>query len=110
MTSTSASIATSLENFALRPPQQFQVTIRILVPPCNPDRLIEDEEEVVDDDAGDGDVEPDGERPAGDGAVARETRAQGEVQSDDDERDDRGSENRVRNENGEINGADSSLP
>ena len=74
------------------------------------DGFVEDEEEVVDDDAGDGDVEPDGERPAGDGAVAREARAQGEVQSDEDERDDDGGENRVGDEDGEVNGADSSLP
>lgn len=75
-----------------------------------PDRFVEDEEEVVDDDAGDGDVEPDGERPAGDGAVTRKARAQSEIQRDDDERDDGGGKNRVGNENGEINGAYSSLP
>jgi hypothetical protein len=66
------------------------------------DGFVEDEEEVVDDDAGDGDVEPDGKRPASDGFVAREAGAQSEGQRDEDKRDDGGGENCVADKNGEI--------
>lgn len=73
------------------------------------DGLVEDEEEVVDDDAGDGDVEPERERPASNGFVAVEAAAEGEIQRDEDERNDYGGENCMADEKREIRGANGAL-
>src|SRR5215469_6225658 len=74
-----------------------------------PDGRVEDEEEEVDEDAGDGDVEPDGERPASDGFVAAEAGAESEIQSDEHERNDYSGENCVADEKREVRGADWAL-
>lgn len=73
------------------------------------DGFVEDEKEVVDDDAGDGDVKPERERPASDGFVAMEAAAQGEVQSDEHERDDDGGENCMADKKREIRRANGAL-
>lgn len=69
------------------------------------ERSVEDEEEIVDDDARDGDVEPERERPASDGFVAMEAAAQSEIQSDEHERNDGSGENGMADEKRKIRGA-----
>jgi len=66
-------------------------------------------EEEVDDDAGDGDVEPEREGPAGDAAMKFELTAQGAADGDDDKRNDDDGENGVAQEQREIDGADEAL-
>jgi len=66
-------------------------------------------EEEVDENAGDGDVEPERESPASDAAVKLELRAQGAADGDDDKRNDDDGENGVAQEQGEIDGADEAL-
>ncbi len=56
--------------------------------------------------AGDADVEPYGQGPAGDGAVADEVAHPGAAQSDYGEKRDGGGERGVGDENGEVDGAD----
>lgn len=69
------------------------------------DRLVEDEEEPVDDDSRYGNIQPDRQRPTRDGFVFSESAAQGEIQSDDDERHNHGGKNRVTDEQSEVSGA-----
>lgn len=69
------------------------------------ERSVKDEEEIVDDDARDGDVEPERERPASDGFVAMEAAAQSEIQSDEHERNDGSGENGMADEKRKIRGA-----
>ena len=64
----------------------------------------------VDDDAGDGNVEPEGEGPAGDEAVLVEAFEPSAAESDDDERNDDDGQQGVRDQNGEVDGADPTLP
>ena len=71
--------------------------------------MVEDEEEPVDDDAGDGDVEPERQSPAGDDFVAAEAAAQSESESDEHERDDGHGEDGVGDENGEVRWANGAL-
>lgn len=66
-------------------------------------------DEEVDDNAGDGNVEPEGESPAGDEAMFVETREPGPAESDDDERNDDNGENGVGREDGEIDGPNPAL-
>ena len=63
----------------------------------------------VDDDAGDGNVEPEGEGPAGDEAVLVEAFEPSAAESDDDERNDDDGQQGVRDQNGEVDGADPTL-
>src|SRR5579863_10254547 len=63
-------------------------------------------EHQVDDHAGYADVEPDGQRPAGDGAMAVEAAFEPAVQRDDGQHRYRGGERRVCPENRQIHGAD----
>jgi len=70
---------------------------------------VEDVDEKVDDDAGDGDVEPERESPAGDEAVLVEAGEEGSAKGDEDERDDDDGEDGVGNEEGEVDGADPAL-
>ena len=62
-------------------------------------------EHQVDDHAGDRDIHPDRVSPAGDLAMLLKLAAQSERERNDDQRHDDGSENRVRNQNREINRA-----
>src|SRR3954466_651335 len=59
-------------------------------------------EHHVDHHAGDGDVEPERERPAGDGAMAREVAAQSASERDKDERHDHDGEHGVREQDPEV--------
>jgi len=73
------------------------------------DGFVEDEEEPIDDHAGDGDVEPERERPASDFFVAQKLRAESERESDEDQGHDDDGENGMRGQNREIDGTDDSL-
>lgn len=70
---------------------------------------VEDEEKEVDEDAGDGDVEPERKGPAGDGFVAAEASAQRERQSDEHERNDDCGEDGMADEKREIRGANGAV-
>ena len=66
-------------------------------------------DQEVDQDASDGDVEPEREGPPGNEAVFVETLEEGAAQGDDNERDDDDGEDGVGNENREIDGANPAL-
>src|ERR1039458_7400032 len=74
------------------------------------DRRVGDVEEPVNDHAGDGNVEPERERPASDGAVTGEPFAQAAGERDQNERNDHECQNRVRNQNCEVHGANPAMP
>lgn len=63
----------------------------------------------VDDYAGDADVEPEGEGPAGDLAVLVETLGPGAAEGDEDERNDDDGEDGVGDEQREVDGANPAL-
>jgi len=63
----------------------------------------------VDDDAGDGDVEPEGEGPAGDEAVLIEPFEPSAAERDDDERNNGDRQQGVRDQNREVDRADPAL-
>jgi hypothetical protein len=63
----------------------------------------------VDDDAGDGDVEPERQGPAGDEAVLIEALEEGAAKRDDDERNDGDGEDGMGDEDGEVDRADPTL-
>ena len=63
----------------------------------------------IDDDAGDRDIEPEGEGPTGDNAVSVEALEQGPAEGHDDHGDDDEGQNGVRGEQGEIDGANPTL-
>jgi len=63
----------------------------------------------VDDHAGDGNVEPEGEGPAGDEAVLVEAFEPSAAERDDDERNNDDRQQGVRDQNGEVDGADPTL-
>src|SRR4051812_42502409 len=67
-------------------------------------------EHHVDDHAGDGDVEPERERPAGNRAVAREVAAQSARERDEDERHDDNREHGVREQDTEVQRTYPALP
>ena len=66
-------------------------------------------EHEVDDDAGDGDVEPEGEGVAGDEAMLIEFFEEGAAEGDEDERDDDDGEDGVGEEQGEVDRANQTL-
>src|SRR6516165_194853 len=66
-------------------------------------------DQEVDDDAGDGDVEPEGKGPAGDKAVLIEAFEPSATERDDDERHDSDRQQSVRDQNGEVDRADPAL-
>ena len=66
-------------------------------------------DQEVDDDAGDADVEPERESPSSDEAMLIETPEPSAAKGDEDQRDDDDSEDRVRGEKGEVDGADPAL-
>ena len=72
-------------------------------------RGVELVEEEVDDNAGEGDVEPEGESIAGDEAVFIEFFEEGAAERDEDERDDDDGEDGVGDEQGEVDRADQTL-
>jgi hypothetical protein len=61
-------------------------------------------EQEVDQHAGDGDVEPDRERPPGDALVLVETLTQGAGERDENQRDDGDGADKVGEENAKVNG------
>jgi hypothetical protein len=63
----------------------------------------------VDNDAGDGDVEPKGEGPAGDEAMLIEFFEEGAAKGGKDERNDDDGKDGVRGEQGEVDGTDPAL-
>ena len=67
-------------------------------------------EEEVDEDAGDGDVEPEREGPAGDATMKLELAAQGAADGEDHQGNDGHGKYGVTDEQGEVDGADISLP
>jgi len=72
-------------------------------------RSVEAVEQEIDDDAGDGDIEPDREGPAGDAAVTVEFLREGAGKRDQRERHDDDGQDSMRAEQREIDGADPSL-
>ena len=72
-------------------------------------RSVELVDHEIDDNAGDGDVEPEGEGPAGDEAVLVETLQPSAAQSDDDHGHDDNGENGVGQEQSEVDGANPTL-
>lgn len=66
-------------------------------------------EQEVDDDAGDGYVEPNGESPAGDATMKFKLLTQGAANGDENHRHNRDSENRVADQQREIDRADIAL-
>jgi len=72
-------------------------------------RGVELVDQEVDDDAGDGNVEPEGQGPAGQETVLIEELVESAAQSDDDEWNDRDGQDGVGYEDGEIEGTDPAL-
>ena len=74
------------------------------------DGRIRDVEKPVDDNSGDRNVKPQGERPAGNRAMAGKLSPKASRQGDEYERNDHDGENRVRGQQREINRPNPALP
>lgn len=86
---------------------QKMFSVRVTKPLLRVSRDTVDQE--IDDDAGNGDVEPERESVSCDEAVLVEAGEEGSAEGDEDERDDHDCEDGVRDEDSEIDGTDPAL-